>query len=109
MRLKTEGSMRPPVMAAAVILIALSGCSSWRSGSSNWSGASGSSTQSGATSSPTHAMSESQVRQDLGEHGYSNVSGLHRSGNDWTGAAVDSSGQPVNFDVDEQGVIVIIP
>jgi hypothetical protein len=110
MNSRSEGLMHAlPAMAAAVLLIASSGCSSWRSGSSTRSGDSGSSTQSGAAASPTRTMSEPQVRQDLNNHGYSNVSGLRQSGSDWTGTAVDGSGKPVNFDVDEQGVIVIIP
>jgi hypothetical protein len=110
MRSNSEGTMRSrSVMAAAVLLIGLSGCHSWRSGSSAQSSDSGSSMQSGATASPTGRMSESQARQDLNNHGYSNVSDMHRSGNDWMGSAIDSSGKPVNFDVDEQGVIVIIP
>jgi hypothetical protein len=104
----SEVTMRSrSVMAAAVLLIGLSGCQSWESGSSTQSSDSGSS--SGATGSPTGAMSEAQARQDLSNQGYSNVSDMHQSGNDWMGSAIDSSGKPVNFDVDEQGVIVIIP
>ena len=106
MRSNREGTMRSrSVMAAAVLLIGLSGCHSWESGSSTQSSDAGSSLQSGAPGK----MSEAQAREDLGNHGYSNVSDMHRSGNDWMGSAIDSSGKPVNFDVDEQGVIVIIP
>ena len=59
-------------------------------------------------SSKAPKMSESQVRRDLQDHGYSNVSNLQRSGADWTGSAVDNTGRPVNFDVDDYGVIVIV-
>ncbi len=110
MRSNSEGAMRVlPVIAAAALLIGLSACSSWKSGSSTQSSDSGSSTPSAGTGSSTPRMSESQVRQDLSDHGYSNVSGLHQSDNDWMGSATDSSGTPVNFDIDQQGVIVIIP
>jgi len=110
MRSSSEGAMRTlPVIAAAALLIGLSACSSWMSGSSTRSSDSSSPMQSGGSGSSTPRMSESQVRQDLSDHGYSNVSGLHPSDNDWTGSATDSSGTPLNFDVDPQGVIVIIP
>lgn len=112
MRSTSEGVMRSlPVITAAALVIGLSGCSSWKSGSSTRSSDSGSPTQSGLQSGGTGSsrMSESQVRQDLKDHGYSNLSGLHQSGNDWMGSATDSSGAPVNFDIDPGGVIVIIP
>jgi hypothetical protein len=57
MRSNREGAMRfRSVMAAAVLLIALSVCHSWESGSSTPSSDAGSSLQSGATG----RMSEAQ-------------------------------------------------
>jgi hypothetical protein len=104
MKFNSQGKCSRSMMVAAFILIGLSGCHSWRTGPQ-----SSDSGSSGTTGSSARSMSESQVRRDLSDHGYGNVSSLHQSGNDWMGSATDSSGKPVNFDVDDQGVIVIIP
>jgi hypothetical protein len=106
--MKFNSALSRSVTVAAAVLIGLAGCHSWRSGSTQ-TGDSGSSMQSSATGSSTRSMNESQVRRDLSDHGYNNVSSLHQSGSDWVGSATDTTGQPVNFDVDDQGVIVIIP
>jgi hypothetical protein len=57
----------------------------------------------------TEAMSETQVRKDLSDHGYSNVSDLRRSGSGWAGSAVDRNGKRVNLDVDHLGAILTVP
>jgi hypothetical protein len=59
--------------------------------------------------SSKEAMSESQVRKDLGDRGYSNVLDLRRTGSGWAGSAVDRNGKRVNFDVDHLGAILIAP
>ena len=92
-------------LLAVALLLSLPACSSRSpTGTSAHSGDTGS-----AAGLATPAMNEAQVGQDLKDHGYSNVSKLHRSGNDWAGSAVDATGKPVDFDVDQFEVIVIVP
>jgi hypothetical protein len=51
------------------------------------------------------ALSQDQVTQLLNEQGYTEITGLHKNGNDWVGSAVDKDGQQVNFDIDKGGTI----
>lgn len=51
------------------------------------------------------AMTSDQVRQLLHNQGYTNVTDLHRNGDDWVGAATTSTGSHVDFDIDKKGVI----
>jgi hypothetical protein len=95
-----RNAVRVLAVAALVLVFALPACSSRMSASGSNTAASGSSTP---------AMDESQVRKDLSDHGYSNVSNLHRMPDTWAGSAVDNSGKPVNLDVDEYGVILVAP
>ena len=92
--------MRALALAAAAALIALPACSSTSGFASRDEASSGSST-------PT--VSESRVRKNLGEHGYSNISDLHETSNGWSGAAIDASGKPVDFNVDHLGAILVVP
>ncbi len=63
----------------------------------------------GSSSAATSSLSEAEVRQSLSEHGYGNVANLHRAGDDWVGTATDSDGQPVNFDMNPGGILVVMP
>lgn len=110
--------MRMPYVAAIVLLSGLTACSwmnrdrdqSARSSDTGTSSAAAAPTSgSGSSMSGSSAMNESQARQNLRDHGYGNVSNLHRSGDDWVGTATDSSGAPVNFDMNPAGIIVIMP
>lgn len=92
--------MRVPTIAAVAVLCSLAACSSMSDGARGDGAISGSSTSS---------MSEARVRQDLSDHGYTNVSDLHRSGDGWAGSAVDSTGKSVNVDVDHLGAILVLP
>lgn len=51
------------------------------------------------------SMTSDQVMELLHNQGYTNVTGLHRNGDDWIGAATTSSGSRVDFDMDKKGVI----
>ena len=50
------------------------------------------------------SLSQDQVAQLLGQNGYSEITGLHKNGQDWVGAA-QKDGQQVNFDVARDGTI----
>jgi len=50
------------------------------------------------------AMTQDQVVQLLNEHGYNEITGLHKNGEDWVGSGY-KDGQPVNFDIDKKGTI----
>lgn len=86
-------------MTGTVLVLSLSACSSMF----------GSDTQSSKpveyAGSSVPVMNETQITRDLQDHGYSNITNLHKSGNDWIGSAASRSGQSVDFDVDEHGVI----
>lgn len=120
--------LRNAVAAAAIVLLGLSACSgtdrqgsagpSSDSGASTPSGYSGSSytpssasgssyTGSSQAGSPSASASEAQLRQNLMRHGYSNVSNVRQSSDGWAGTAVNGRGQPVNFDADPAGIIII--
>ncbi len=105
--------MRLPCAAAVMLLAGLAACSSRGGGQSGGAqpsyGSTGSATAPGTATSGTSVMNEAQARQNLSDHGYSNVANLHRAGDDWVGTAIDSSGKPVNFDINPAGNIVIMP
>jgi len=49
-------------------------------------------------------MNEEQITRLLNEQGYTGITGLHKNGSDWIGAAMKGSVE-VNFDVDKDGKI----
>lgn len=51
------------------------------------------------------SMTADQVEQLLHNQGYTNVTGLHRNGDNWVGAATNSAGRHVDFDMDKNGTI----
>lgn len=53
----------------------------------------------------TAALSQDQVTQLLNQQGYTDITGVHKNGNDWIGSAVNEDGQQVNFDIDKGGTI----
>lgn len=53
----------------------------------------------------TASLDQDQVTQLLNQHGYANVTGLHKNGPDWIGSAINNTGQTVNFDIDKDGTI----
>lgn len=53
----------------------------------------------------TGSLDQSQVARMLAEKGYTNISGLHKNGQDWVGSAMNKDGQEVNFDIDKAGTI----
>ena len=53
----------------------------------------------------TSSMGPTEVGQLLRNNGYSHISNLHKNGADWIGSAVNQSGKPVAFDVDQNGVV----
>jgi hypothetical protein len=79
--------MKAPVCCA--ILVALAACSSEQVKSDYMGPA---------------AMTQDQILEMLTAHGYTEVTGLHKNGEDWVGAA-NKDGQPVNFDIDKKGTI----
>ena len=91
--------MRRLAMTGTLLVLSLSACSSM------FGSGTGTSTPAGYAGSSAPVMNEAQITRDLQDHGYSNVSNLHKSGNDWVGSAANSSGQSVDFDVDQYGVI----
>ncbi len=52
----------------------------------------------------TGSMDQSQVMQLLNQHGYVDISNLHKNGPDWVGSA-SKDGQAVSFDIDKHGTI----
>lgn len=99
--------MRGVTIAAAALVLGLTGCSSmFGSGTSGSStaGYAGSSAPSAGSSLPSAALSESQVRQELNNQGYTGVTNLQRSGGGWTGTATHN-GSTVDFSIDQNGVI----
>lgn len=50
------------------------------------------------------SLNEDQVQQLLEQQGYSQITGLHKNGRDWVGAAV-KDGRQVNFDIAADGKI----
>ena len=50
------------------------------------------------------SLTQDQVVQILEQNGYSGVTGLHKNGEDWVGAA-QKDGQQVNFDVARDGTV----
>ena len=52
----------------------------------------------------TAAMDQEQVMQLLNQHGFVDISNLHRNGSDWVGSA-SRDGQAVGFDIDKSGTI----
>jgi hypothetical protein len=102
--MKTISARDVTRMAVTALLLGLAACSS-----NSRSPSSGAATAtSGSTAAAGPGMDEAQVLKDLRDHGYDNVSNLHRSGSDWRGSAVDNTGAPVQFDVDPQGLIAIV-
>ncbi len=110
--------MRTPHAAAAALLAGFAACSgpdrnpgqgALSSDTGGSAAAATSTSGADATMSGAPSLSEAEVRQSLGDHGYGNVANLHRSGDDWLGTATDSSGQPVNFDMNPSGILVIMP
>lgn len=59
-------------------------------------------------SADSGTMSRKQVVQVLIHHGYRDITGLYRNGEDWIGAAT-KHGQVLNFDVDKTGNVNPIP
>lgn len=53
----------------------------------------------------TASMTAEQVTQILHNQGYTDVMGLHQNGDNWVGAATNSAGHHVDFDIDKSGVI----
>jgi len=51
------------------------------------------------------SLDQDQVAQLLNQQGYTDITGLHKNGNDWIGAATDRDGRQVNFDIDKDGTI----
>lgn len=51
------------------------------------------------------SLNEQQVTHLLTQQGYTNITGLHKNGTDWIGAATDPAGQQVNFDIDKGGTV----
>ena len=86
-----------PVFMTATLL-ALAGCSSLLDRTST-------SENVRAAYAGTASMTSDQVRQLLHNKGYNRVTDLHQNGNDWVGAATSSTGKPVVFDIDKDGVI----
>ena len=52
----------------------------------------------------TGSMDQEQVTQLLNQHGFVDISNLHRNGSDWVGSA-SRDGQAVGFDIDKHGNI----
>lgn len=52
----------------------------------------------------TASMDEEQVMQLLNQHGFTDISNLHKNGADWVGSA-SKDGQAVGFDIDKSGTI----
>ncbi len=52
----------------------------------------------------TAAMDQDQVTQLLYQHGFVDISNLHKNGSDWVGSA-SKDGQSVGFDIDRSGTI----
>lgn len=52
----------------------------------------------------TSSMDQSQVEQLLSQNGFTEVSGLHKNGQDWVGSGY-KDGQSVTFDIDRNGTI----
>lgn len=50
-------------------------------------------------------LNQDQVTRLLNEQGYTDITGLHKNGNDWIGSAVNKDGQEVTFDIDKGGTI----
>ena len=50
------------------------------------------------------SQSQDQVAELLSQNGYTGITGLHKNGQDWVGAA-QKDGQQVNFDVARDGTI----
>lgn len=52
----------------------------------------------------TSSMNKEQILQLLSQQGYTDVSDLHKNGDDWFGGA-QKDGHVVNFDIDKGGTI----
>ena len=52
----------------------------------------------------TGSMDQEQVMQLLNQHGFVDISNLHKNGPDWVGSA-SKDGQAVGFDIDKRGTI----
>ena len=52
----------------------------------------------------TGSMDQEQVMQLLNQHGFVDISNLHKNGADWVGSA-SKDGQAVSFDIDKRGTI----
>ena len=89
--------MRTAMVLTGAALLALSGCSLLDRSSSSENVRT-------AYAGPA-SMTAQQVDQLLHNQGYHNVTGLHQNGDDWIGAAVTSTGNHVDFDIDKNGVI----
>ena len=88
--------MRTSAFIAAVLVASLAACSSLY----------GSDSPTTKTSYVgTSSMGPTEVAQLLRNNGYSDIANLHKNGADWIGSAVNQSGKPVAFDVDQNGVV----
>jgi len=92
--------MRFTTVAAIALVSGMSACSSGPSPSP------GGGT---VTPVPVPLPTEGQARQNLSDHGYTNISALHRSATGWDGSALDGTGKPVNVHLDDFGAILIVP
>ena len=90
--------MRALGVLMAVTLFTVAGCSMFADRSST-------SENVHSAYAGTASMTSGQVTQLLHNKGYTNVHDLHQNGEDWVGAATDSSGTKVTFDMDKNGMI----
>ncbi len=81
--------MRSTAFAISALMLGLTACSS-------------ESTQTSYVG--TSSMDAAQVQQLLRNQGYTDISNLHKNGNDWVGSAL-ANGRPVAFDIDQNGVV----
>lgn len=89
--------MRTAVVVVGATLLTLSGCAMFDRSSP--------SENVQTAYAGTSSMSARQIAMLLHEKGYTDVSDLHKNGNDWLGAATNSTGMHVDFDIDKGGVI----
>lgn len=89
--------MRTAIVLGGVALLALGGCSLLDRSST--------SENVKTAYAGTASMTSHQVTQLLHNQGYTQVTNLHQNGDDWVGAALTSTGNHVDFDIDKNGVI----
>lgn len=91
--------MRPVAVLATLLVLPLSACSIF--GHDNG----GSTAKVNTGYIGPASLDQQRVASLLNSQGYTHVTDLHMNGTDWIGAADTSSGQPVDFDIDKDGVI----